>query len=172
MHIEFIQEIKNAAKYFRLDPVFIAAVIATESNFDRYAYRYEGHYQWFHQVDEMAKKCKITQRSAEVLQQSSHGLMQIMGATACEMGLMDDYPDARIQMLYIPSINLKYGCRYLAWLKQKYKPDTLAELYACYNAGSIRRAQDGDFENQSAVNRFLVNHRKIEFAFADELLSD
>lgn len=62
---------------------------------------------------------------------SSYGLMQVMFTTALDHGFPRKDPP---EMLFVPTINLEYGCRVLASCMAWAKGDTAAAL-AAYNGG-------------------------------------
>ena len=55
--------------------------------------------------------------------------------------------------MLIPAIGLKYGCIHLKLKLDKYGPDPL-DVYAAYNAGSVRKRSDGKYVNYKNVARF------------------
>jgi len=89
-------------------------------------------------------------------QQTSWGLLQIMGAVARERGFR-----GWLTELCDPSINLEWGCRHLRWMMDHnnayglpdfgIKPEDLA---AAWNAGT-RIVIDGKYKNQPYVDRVL-----------------
>lgn len=85
---------------------------------------------------------------------SSYGLLQVMYATALDVG----YPrgDAP-EMLFIPTINLEYGCRVIADRFTWAKGDTQA-LLASYNGGKTKDNAPGVVKkrNQVYVDSVLV----------------
>ncbi len=94
---EFSYTIASAAKKYGLEQSLLRAVIHAESNFNPLARSRKG----------------------------AMGLMQLMPATARDMGVGDSYD---------PSQNIMGGARYLAWLLTKFNGNvTLAT--AAYNAG-------------------------------------
>ena len=134
----------------------INAVIKTESDWNVDAVRYEPFYKWFYKVDSYAVKLRITLETCKVMQQSSYGLMQVMGAVGMEEGV-----DNPIDLLK-PEVNILTGCRRLAKIRKKWGDDPL-DIYAAYNAGSVRKTSEKKYYvNQSAVTRFKRNYFPIE----------
>lgn len=99
------EEIKNAAHRYGLEPAFVAAVVKTESGFDKDAVSVDG----------------------------AIGLMQVLPTTgewiAWRRGLEFDK-----DKLYDPEVNLDYGCWLLNFLLERYGGNEKYALIA-YNAG-------------------------------------
>jgi soluble lytic murein transglycosylase len=114
--------ITGHAKNYELDPALIAAVIYRESRFDADA------------------------RSAS----GAIGLMQLLPETAKGIALHTGGSKFRVDDLYDPEINVRYGSFYLRRLLDKYGDLRLA--LAAYNAG------------QANVDRWLANDEDIGFA--------
>jgi soluble lytic murein transglycosylase-like protein len=75
------------------------------------------------------------------------GLMQIMPATALQMGYTG-LPSG----LFLPSVNIHYGTKYLAWQLKRYRD--LATAIAAYNSGTAVKV-GGKFKNQGYVDKVL-----------------
>ncbi len=131
---EFNYTIASAAKKYGVEQSLLRAVIHAESNFNPLARSRKG----------------------------AVGLMQLMPATARDMGVQDSYD---------PAQNIMGGARYLAWLLDKYKGNvTLAT--AAYNAGpttvSRYNAVPPIAETQTYVSRvkILFSRYKQQLALA------
>jgi len=99
--------ISIASKKYRVPFAWIKAVIATESNFDRMAFRAEPR-----------------------INDASRGLMQLLLKTARSLGFADD-PD----YLFDPDVNIDLGTKLLAELLGRCGND-FAKVYSAYNSGS------------------------------------
>jgi len=99
------ESVQTFASLHQLDPLFVAAVIHTESGFD----------------------------SDAVSEKGARGLMQIMPATA-EWVAQQIGADYCPEMLFDPHYNIKIGCWYLANLFQEFNGETVIVL-AAYNGG-------------------------------------
>lgn len=123
--------IAAAARRHGIDADLIASVIAAESGFDARAVSHKG----------------------------ARGLMQLMPATAAELGL-------RLEDIFDPAANIDAGVRYLAALLTLYRDD-LARALAAYNAGPHRVAQHNGVppyrETRAYVARVIrdFNRRKL-----------
>ena len=97
-----------------------------------------------------------------LFQQSSWGLMQIMGAVARERGF-----GGWLTELCDPTVNMEWGCRHLRWMLDHpldyglsiaqgpaVLKGTLADLAAAWNGGA-RVVMDGKYKNQPYVDRVL-----------------
>jgi soluble lytic murein transglycosylase len=110
------------ARNYDLDPALLAAVIYRESKFDP----------------------KAKSKSGAI------GLMQLLPSTAKGIALRTGGTKFRVEDLYDPEINVRYGAFYLRRLLSKYGDERLA--LAAYNAG------------QANVDAWLADGRGIEFA--------
>lgn len=118
---------RGIAELRGLDPVVVAAVVEQESSWRPEATRYEPGYRW---LVVPAKGCGLEDAQAEIRgQQTSWGLMQIMGANARHLGLSGPF-----EALLRPGLGLEYGCRYLARQLRATGGDVRGAL-ARYNSG-------------------------------------
>jgi soluble lytic murein transglycosylase-like protein len=112
--------IKRSARKYQVDPHLVKAVVAAESNFDVLA----------------------------VSEKGAQGLMQLMPATAREMG---------VRAPFRPSENINGGVRYLRSLLDRYA--NLSDAIAAYNAGPVAVDRYGGIppypETQAYVKRVL-----------------
>jgi len=174
---------REAAGRYGLDPRLICALCEVESSWMPWAVRHEAGYEWlvgfkkaelrdmpvsFMDIKQQwwkphPKLARIMPLySADLIQtellaqQTSWGLMQIMGATARERGFR-----SWLTELCDPAVNLEWGCRHLRWMIDhnnayglpdfRIKPEDLA---AAWNAGT-RIVIDGKYKNQPYVDRVL-----------------
>jgi soluble lytic murein transglycosylase len=114
--------VRGHARNYRLDPALLAAVIYAESKFH---------------ADVRSKTGAI-------------GLMQLEPATAKGIALHTGGTRFRVDDLYTPEINVRYGAWYLRHLLDKYDDEKTA--LAAYNAG------------QQNVDAWVAAHRAIPFA--------
>ena len=99
--------IETSLKY-NLDPKVVASLINVESSYET-----------------NAKSNK-----------NAIGLMQIKLATASYIAALNNEVSPTEKDLYLPEINIKFGCMYLQYLNKKFK-DIYTSL-AAYNAGETR----------------------------------
>ncbi len=97
------QLIREASRKNRLDPDFVSSVIKAESNY----------------------------RATAISKKGARGLMQLMPATASELGVTDPFD---------PRANVEAGAAHLSALLEKYHDDPIRAL-AAYNAGPHRVKQ-------------------------------
>lgn len=109
------QAIQDSAKRYGLDPMVVAAVVLTESGGDPGAFRYESNFErrYINKKDHAALGGNWPVKPYEILfeenmRSSSHGLMQLMGQTAIEMGFLGKWPE-----LYDVATNIHFGCKVL-----------------------------------------------------------
>ena len=146
---EVTSKILKIVPRYRLDYSLIQAIAKVESNFDRWAVRYEAGFSYLLTPEVFAKKNKITVSTETQCQKMSWGLLQIMGGTARDLG----FTGPLTQLLEIEN-NLKWGCKYLVKLGEKHGMNS-ANQVAAWNAGSVRQTADGDYVNQIYVDKVL-----------------
>jgi peptidoglycan lytic transglycosylase len=120
--LRYEQIVRGHARNYGIDPALLAAVIYQESKF------------------------KSDARSAS----GAIGLMQLLPDTAKGIALHTGGTAFRVEDLYDPEINVRYGSWYLNHLLQKYGDEQTA--LAAYNAG------------QDNVDRWRRNGSGIRFA--------
>ena len=120
--LSYEQVVRGHARNYRLDPALLAAVIYQESKFKADARSHSG----------------------------AIGLMQLLPATAKGIALHTGGSRFRVNDLYNPEINVRYGAWYLRHLIEKYGDEQTA--LAAYNAG------------QDNVDRWRLAGRGIEFS--------
>jgi peptidoglycan lytic transglycosylase len=103
--LRYEQIVRGHARHYDLDPALLAAVIYQESKF---------------QADARSRSGAI-------------GLMQLLPATAEGIAIHTGGTAFRVQDLYNPEINIRYGAWYLHHLMLKYGDEQTA--LAAYNAG-------------------------------------
>ena len=103
--LRYEQIVRGHARNYQLDPALLAAVIYQESKF------------------------KANARSSS----GAIGLMQLLPDTAKGIALHTGGAHFRVDDLYNPEINIRYGAWYLRHLLQKYGDERTA--LAAYNAG-------------------------------------
>jgi len=146
------REIQKVSKKFDINPKIIASIVMQESGGDACATRYENHYRWLLNPEVYAVKNRITVETETMQQKTSWGLMQIMGGVARELGY-----EGPLVGLCRPEINLHYGIKKLLQLKGKYS-ENLNDVFAAYNAGSVRKDDSGAYVNNhyvTGVNSYL-----------------
>lgn len=147
----FIDLIIKKSLHHDINPLHIIALIQVESSGIPTLLRYEKKYQWIYPSKDLAIAWKVSIDTAEIMQKTSWGLCQIMGAVAVEHGLNDLTPYNQPSILLLPEYGIEFGCRH--WNKFKKKYSGPLEIYACYNAGSLRK-KEGIYENHEAVLKF------------------
>ncbi|MDT0496510.1 lytic transglycosylase domain-containing protein [Algiphilus sp. W345] len=151
-----------------LPPQLVQAIVQVESGGDANAMRCEPAYPWLWNVRSGAPlpvssatasrrlppasfpSPRGSSRLTEWLgQQTSWGVMQVMGAVARELGY-----EGHFAGLCDPATGLDYGCRYLARLAGRFRlQHGWPGVVAAYNAGSPRLDAQGRFENQVYVDK-------------------
>lgn len=152
---------RQHAREFRLPLDLVLAIIQVESAGDPEATRFEPHYRWLWDVAGNAPfrlsaaeaKAKQPPRSFPahrgttpatefIQQQTSFGLMQVMGAVARELGMARP-----LVALCETTTGIEYGCRQLRRLADRfYERDGYgwAGVVRAYNTGHPRCSKAGD----------------------------
>ncbi|HDD44572.1 MAG TPA: hypothetical protein ENG63_06920 [Candidatus Desulfofervidus auxilii] len=102
---KYREYVEKWAKYYGLPQELVYAIIMQESS----------------------GKWDVWRRDGELI---SYGLMQITLPAARDMSFKGD-----VKELFNPDTNIKYGCAYLAWLKERPHINTWTKVIAGYNAG-------------------------------------
>ena len=157
--------IKKYCGKYALPPPLVRSIIKVESSGNQYAIRHEKNFKWLYKPENFASGI-LTLNTEKNSQKISWGLMQLMGATARELGFEGVY----LSELLKPEINIKYGCKYLSGLRKRFSENPESEcnfvddisifddnMIAAYNAGSPRRKENGDYVNQEYVDKILQN---------------
>jgi hypothetical protein len=144
---------------YDVNPVDIYALIMTESAGDTLAIRYEPNYMWTYDYRQWATKWRVSLETSAMLQKTSFGLCQLMGSVFIQLGF------EKIPLIYLDvTNNIKAGIKFWVLKRKQYGSNPL-DLYAAYNAGSVRYADNGNYVNQSAVTRYRRHHDEIKRAF-------
>lgn len=148
--------IRELANDFSLDPLFIAAMIMTESSGITCKIRYEPKWKYAYNEFTFAQLTGVTKITEFHGQKMSWGIAQVMGTVARERGFKGLFPE-----LCNPAIGLLYGVKHLKIKADRYGNDA-ATLYAAYNGGHPRIKANGKFKNQDNVDRFMKFYREIK----------
>lgn len=155
----------DACSRFQVDPKVIAAMIQTESEWRRLAFRHEENFSYVFKVQEFARALKCSEDLELVLQRSSFGYMQIMGGTARWLGFTRS-----LEKLFEPAVNLEYGIKYYLHHAKRYSD--VKDIVAAYNSGAAKKDKDGVYVNEMArnhVRKFVENLKKEQSVGSLEL---
>ena len=151
------QLIEDVADAENVPKNLLAAIVQTESSNNRWAVRFEPHYKWLFKTKDHAKDNGLTEATETVLQMTSFGLCQIMGAVARELGLKGP-----IFQLLDEKTNLEYCAKLLKRLASKHKERD--DIIASYNAGSPIKGLNGAYKNQAYVDKVNLYLSAIDLA--------
>lgn len=149
--------IEDVADEENVPAKLLAAIIQTESSNNRLAVRFEPHYKWLFKTKENARDNGITEATETVLQMTSFGYCQVMGAVARELGMKGS-----IFQLLDEKTNLQYAAKLLKRLAGRYKERD--DIIAAYNAGSPIKGLNGAYRNQAYVDKVNLYLSAIEAA--------
>jgi soluble lytic murein transglycosylase-like protein len=151
MKIETLEEIvASEAKIAGLPVNLVRAFITAESHWDTFAYRYEPAFLTRYVESSPKRFGPISKDSERIGRATSWGLMQIMGQVARELG----YEFPFLSGLCDPRIGVRYGCKKLVELRNRYYGMKGWEgVIAAYNAGSPRTDTNGIWVNIDYVKK-------------------
>lgn len=136
---DILKQIAIAAGKHEISANVIYGVCMAESNMDPLAARHEDNYRWlYHPSKVKPAGCSMT--TEIVLQKTSMGLMQVMGAVYRELG----FRGWLSEVFYDTGIQLEYGCRHL---RAKFQRFGFFEGLLAYNSGTPRLKADGQYVN-------------------------
>lgn len=138
--------ITDVASRENVPVTLLAAIVFTESGGNRYAARFEKDYKWVCQTKKFALEAGTTETTEMMLQMTSWGLGQIMGAVARENGL-----GGPLLRLLDPEINLTIACKLIKRLAAKHSQRD--DIIASYNAGTPVKTIEGKYRNQAYVDK-------------------
>ncbi len=104
---------RDTAASHSLPPELVAALCRVESGWEPLAARFEPGFRWL--VAGAPRPAACSAGTEQQHQQTSWGLMQIMGAAARERGYA-----GWLTGLTDPGAGLEYGCRHLAWFAGRF----------------------------------------------------
>lgn len=141
----------RAAERHGLPVELVRAIVVVESGGDPWAVRYEpAFFERYVQGRGHRVFAGCSRDTEERLRATSFGLMQIMGQVARE----DGFDEPFLTALCDADIGLEYGCRRLAYLRQRHlREHGWAGVVAAYNAGSPRKNGNGLWANQAYVDK-------------------
>lgn len=142
-----LSRIEVVCAYEKCDPKLVQALVEVESSGNPWAARFEPAYGYLYFPREHADRLHLSYETEVCHQQTSWGLMQLMGGVARELGY-----DQMITELCDPVCGLTWGCRNLRKLEIKYGGDE-PRMVAAYNAGSVRKTVGGLLVNQRYVDK-------------------
>lgn len=144
-------QIRQAAFNHGLPSALVEAIVEVESGGEIYAARYEPGYRWT--VPKAKRPANCTQTTEDIMQCTSIGPMQVMGAVARELGHA-----GWLGMLHSWDQGLDYGCAHLSRLKARYFGRYgWPGVVAAYNSGSPRKSEKtGLWVNQQYVDKILA----------------
>lgn len=150
----FADTIDIVATKHGVTPELVAAIIEVESSGNTFAMRYEP--LWWRRLSQHESVKGVSSATERAQLSTSWGLMQVMGVTARELGFRGPFLSALCQ----PSVGIEFGVRYLKRQLDRYDGNEV-EAVAAYNAGTARRGDDGDFVNQSYVDKVWRAYGRI-----------
>lgn len=139
-------DISDVASEENVPTALLAAIVFCESGGNPYACRFEKDYKWILDTKKYALENNITETTEMMLQMTSWGLCQVMGAVGREYGLKGS-----ILKLLEPRVNLQIACKLIKKLTARYQERD--DIIASYNAGSPVKTLEGKYKNQAYVEK-------------------
>lgn len=144
---EYLAIIQAECKAHNIDPDLMSAIISLESGWRPKETKYEINYKYLWHPEHYAEAENNTVEVETVLQKTSFGLCQLMGANARWLSY-----EAPLMTLFDPAINIRLGVKYFAQRCSQYS--SIQDKIAAYNAGTPRK-KDGVYVNQLYVDLVL-----------------
>lgn len=145
-----LETIKQISLEHSLDYRLVAAICMKESSGNSFATRFEPNYKWVYKVNELTASVGCTANTMMVMQMTSWGLMQVMGAVAYEL----QFPAKQYcSQLVLPHVGILYGCKLLNRLWSKHS--TIEKVVASYNAGNPEKYLSGEKRAKEYVDTVL-----------------
>lgn len=144
---EYLAIVEAECKALGVESDLMSAIISLESGWRPNETKYEPNYKYLWHTEHYAEAENNTVEVETVLQKTSLGLCQIMGANARWLSY-----EAPLMTLLDPAINIKMGVKYFAQRCNHY--GSIQDKIAAYNAGTPRK-KDGEYVNQLYVDRVL-----------------
>ena len=141
--------IVSTARGAQVPPELVLGIIEAESGGDPRAAKINSTYPYTMMQAKRPAMCSVDVE--RIFQKTAWGLMQVMGATARELGFED-----WLSELVFPETNIRLGIEFLGRKMSKYLDRYGIEgVVAAYNGGAPRRRPDGKFTNQGYVDRVM-----------------
>ena len=139
-----------------MPPEVALGIIEIESSGDPYAAKINPTYPYTMMQAKRPVGCSVDVE--RLFQKTAWGLMQVMGATARELGF-----DGWLSELVVPETNVRLGIEFLGRkMSQHLERDGIEGVVAAYNGGAPRRRPDGRFTNQGYVDRVMEAAKRFE----------
>ncbi len=153
------ENVRSMAEKHDLPPSLVAAMCQVESAFNPFATRYEAEYRWLVPIGDHVA---TTIETELIHQRTSWGLMQIMGATARDLGYKGSLP-----ALVGPWLGLDWGCKFLRKQIDRYD-GALLDAVSAFNQGSARRDPGtGKYCNQQYVDKVVAAAGNIGYQLTE-----
>jgi len=141
------EQIVKFSKKYGLNPTIVYGICKQESTLNPLAARHEPDYKWVWKPKEVKPQfCSID--TERMLQKTSFGLMQVMGAVYREHGFTGWLTEVASNV----ELQLDYGCKHLSKKIAKYGRDG---GIVAYNSGIPRTGTDGKYVNQYYLDNVL-----------------
>lgn len=150
--------IVSTARGAQVPPELVLGIIEAESGGDPHVTRINATYPYTMMQAKRPAGCSVDME--RMCQKTAWGLMQVMGATARELGF-----DGWLSELVSPETNIRLGIEFLRRkMSQYFERDGIEGVAAAYNGGAPRRRPDGKFVNQSYVDKVMEAAKRFEAA--------
>ena len=153
--------IVQTAQAAQVPPQVVLGIIEVESGGSPYAARLNPTYPFT--MMQAARPAGCSADVERMFQKTAWGLMQLMGATAREMGF-----EGWLSELTVPETNIRLGVGFLGRkMSQYFERYGLPGVLAAYNGGAPRLRPDGRFVNQGCVDRVTEAAKRFEKHIVD-----
>ena len=163
MRTRYWSEIVKAAADYKLDPILVEAVVVQESGGNTDGFRFER--EFYNRL--LKGKPEWAGKNPRRVS-SSYGLLQIMFPVAVERGYDPAHPP---EMLFVPEVGLRWGCKHLAYLKdwadrgwpQVPEEQRVKAVLASYNGGrGSNTPAHNPLRNRTYAESILRAYQKLQ----------
>ncbi len=142
------EAIKKHADENGIPRKIVYGVCMKESGMNPFAARFEPNYRWT-LTPEKTRPAVCSVATETMLQKTSIGVMQVMGAVYRELG----FKGWLSELFVNPELQIEYGCKHLGKGIKRYG---LEGGIAVYNGGSPDKDHDGKIDNPEYVRDVLA----------------
>lgn len=155
--LSYIHIVRDKAKKYNLNPDLVLAMIFQESDGHIWSYRVEKGLNLVYMPTVFHKKLFISYDTECLFQNTSWGVLHILGVKARELGFLDHLP-----MLLQVETGLEWGCKAIDSFRKIFPYEE--DYISAYNggAGAVYKKTIAGYSNQAYVDGVKMRWASIE----------